>query len=337
MCTRITNINTEHQIHQEVDCTYKGENYSVRDNGAVLRHPLDGKRPRPTDNQWTFGKPNVKTGYLEIATVRVHRIVATAFHGLPPTKEHVVDHIDTNRHNNRPENLRWVTRLENVLLNPITAKRIEFVCGSIEAFLADPSKFRDLFQEPNYQWMGQVSIQEAQTCLENMQAYAKSDMHPNGGSLGDWIFNRNLPQNKQAETEPEVSDLILSSTLNAAQRNWKVPSEFPFCPQDITDDPISTYFENLQTGSLFFRNDIYSSLVLKCAISDDRQSIYVLSESTIGKESIKPWALAKITYENGLFVHTSLYSFFTLEGAEKQYCLAQGLEWAGGDSIDDYC
>ena len=50
--------------------------------------------------------------------------MATAFHGEPPTKEHVVDHIDTNKQNNRPENLRWVTRLENILLNPITAKRI---------------------------------------------------------------------------------------------------------------------------------------------------------------------------------------------------------------------
>ena len=100
-------VNVNH-FENECKCIYKDEAYSVRDNGAVLRHPI-GKRPRPTDNNWTFGKLNSKTGYLEIAAVRVHRIVVTAFHGAPPTNDHFVDHIDTNKQNNRPANLRWVT------------------------------------------------------------------------------------------------------------------------------------------------------------------------------------------------------------------------------------
>jgi hypothetical protein len=49
---------------QEVECVYKDERYSVRDNGAVLKHSHEGKRPRPTDNQWTFGKPNKKNDYI---------------------------------------------------------------------------------------------------------------------------------------------------------------------------------------------------------------------------------------------------------------------------------
>ena len=48
----------------ENECFYKDELYSVRDNGAVLRFPLKLNRPRPTDNNWTFGKLNNKTGYL---------------------------------------------------------------------------------------------------------------------------------------------------------------------------------------------------------------------------------------------------------------------------------
>ena len=91
---------------REVECIYKDERYAVRDNGAVFRYPRDGKRPRKYDNFWTFGKPNIVHGYMEIASVRVHAIVATAFLGPKPTKEHVVDHIDTNRRNNRVENLR---------------------------------------------------------------------------------------------------------------------------------------------------------------------------------------------------------------------------------------
>lgn len=169
----------------ELICYYKDERYSVRDNGAVLRHPLNEKRQRPTDNNWTFGKLNIRTGYLEIASVRIHRIIATAFLGEAPTKEHVVDHIDTNKQNNQPDNLRWVTRLENILLNPITAKRIEIICGSVEAFLADPSKFRDKFQDPNYDWMCTVSIQEAQASKERLLAWAKSDKPLQGGTLGE--------------------------------------------------------------------------------------------------------------------------------------------------------
>lgn len=48
------------------DCIYKDEHYSARDNGAVMRHPREGKRIRKDDNVWTFGKPNDKTGYRRL-------------------------------------------------------------------------------------------------------------------------------------------------------------------------------------------------------------------------------------------------------------------------------
>ncbi len=330
-------ISVDQDFSQEVECSYKDERYSVRDNGAVLRHPRDGKRLRSTDNQWTFGEPNDKTGYMEIASVRVHRIVAFAFLGAPPNKEYVVDHIDTNKRNNRTENLRWVTKLENVILNPITAKRIAMICGSVEEFLSDPSKFRDKFPEPNYQWMCTVSKNEAQISLERMNVWAKTDKRHNGGSLGEWIFNRTNLRNQLDESAVEEPGIIKSITLKAVQENWHIPSEFACCPQEYKGEPILAYAEKLKIGSVFCHNDIYTSLVLKSAVSEDRQSLYVITESSEGKNAVKPWALAKITFENGLFVHTSINSFFTKEGAEKQFCLAQGLEWLGGDSIDDYC
>lgn len=204
-------------FNQEVKCIYKDEHYSVRDNGAVLRYPLDGKRQRPIDNNWTFGKLNIKTAYLEIASVRIHRIVSTAFHGEAPTKEHVVDHIDTNKQNNRPDNLRWVTRLENILLNPITARRIEIICGSVEAFLADPSKFRNKFPDPNYEWMCAVGIDEAQASKERLLAWAKSDKPLQGGSLGEWIYNRSISSPLTEYVEEEL-EFINSLTPNAVQK-----------------------------------------------------------------------------------------------------------------------
>jgi hypothetical protein len=154
------------------------------------------------------------TGYLEITSVRIHRIVATTFHSEPPTKEHVVDHIDTNKQNNRPDNLRWVTRLENILLNPITARRIEIICGSVEAFLADPSKFRDKFADPNYGWMCAVLAEEAQISLERMLFWANSYKALKGGSLGEWVFNREIAQIPPTR----YPNYIMSKTSNAAQR-----------------------------------------------------------------------------------------------------------------------
>ena len=112
---------------KETECIYKNERYSVRDNGSILRHAKEGKKPRPSDEKWTFGNYDMEDGYAKICGQSVHRIVAVAFHGEPPSSQHVVDHIDTNRQNNRPENLRWVTKLENVLLNPITRMKLELV------------------------------------------------------------------------------------------------------------------------------------------------------------------------------------------------------------------
>lgn len=341
-----------HDCQREVDCTYDDEHYSVRDNGAVMRHPRAGKRPRPTDNQWTFGKPNSQNGYMYISQVRIHRIVATAFHGEPPTPEHVVDHIDTNRRNNRPENLRWLTRLENALLNDITRNRIEFICGSIEAFLADPSILRHGSLDRNFEWMRTVSPEEAQACRERMHLWAKTDKPASGGgSLGEWLF-KSVPANLHLKTvnaaprvarpaipprewaaPPEIPELVMAKTPGAAQRKWRVPTEFPCCPQEPEDRPIAAYAANLVIGAVFSQNDLSTHKVLEAASINDEEAIYVMCEST----GMKPWSLAKVSFEDGLFVHENKGTFFEKTGAEKALCISKGLKWDGGDTFDDYC
>ena len=94
---------------QEREVEYGNERYLVRDNGAVYRRNQPRRKARPLDNIWTFGRQTSVTGYMLIAGVPVHRIVCSAFHGPSPSKTHVVDHVDTNRANNRAENLRWLS------------------------------------------------------------------------------------------------------------------------------------------------------------------------------------------------------------------------------------
>jgi hypothetical protein len=330
-------VDIDNYIREE-ECFYKDERYSVRDNGAVYRHPREGKKPRPTDCQWTFGKPNDKTGYMEIGSARVHIIVATAFHGVRDTKIYVVDHIDTNRRNNRLENLRWLTRLENVLSNPISRAKIEWICGcSAEEFLSNPEKYRDMIMpDTGFGWMRTVTKEEGDQCLKNMLEWVARGKKPSGGSIGDWVYRPIATQYSPVEETPEEPDYMLSLTPGAAQRDWVTPSEFPCIPQKFGDNSLDDYATNLKVGAVFSSNQYGASLVMDSGFSADKQSLYVMTESSEGEAAIKRYALGKVTFEDGLFIHTG-HTFFTKEGAEKQLTLAQGLEWTGGDSIDDYC
>lgn len=308
---------------REVTIDYKGEKYSVRDNGAIFKHARNNERKRPTDEVWTFGKVNSK-GYLAIAGETIHRIVCFAFHGEPDTPQHIVDHIDTNRQNNRPENLRWLTKLENILNNPITKRRIEIQCGSIEEFLKDPSCISDTSQDPNFEWMRRVTPEEAKATLERLLEWAKSDSMPKGGKLGEWVF----------ETSDKFESTGESLTKNVIQKKWNTPSLFPQCPESNINNPLKVYFDNLKEDEVFSTNKYGESVVMKRALSEDGKTLYVMTFNE--KNFIKQFALATVTYEDGFYVHESKGSYFEEQGAEKYYTLEQGLEWTGGDGIDDY-
>ena len=127
----------------------------------------------------------------------------------------------------------------------------------------------------------------------------------------------------------------MAKTEGAAQQNWQVPSEFPCCPNEAEEEPIKAYAKKLKVGSIFATNDYSETEVFKVATIDDGQSLLVMCLQK--KSGVKPWSLAKVFYEDGLYIHTSLGTFFDDQGAEKSFTIKQGLEWAGGDSIDDYC
>lgn len=178
---------------QERTCTYKDELYIVRDNGAVKRLTPGGKRPRKLDNVWTFGTKSESNGYCTIAGHRVHIIVATAFFGERDSSKYVVDHIDTNRCNNRVSNLRWLTKLQNVLLNELTRSKIEWICGSVEEFLKNPSLLRNHEHEDNnFSWMRTVTKEEAENTLKSWNDLINrpKGLQTSGKPIGEWIYGK---------------------------------------------------------------------------------------------------------------------------------------------------
>jgi len=65
----------------------------------------------------TWRKGNIKSGYFRVCVggenVRVHKLIARAFIGEYPSTDHVINHKDGNKLNNRLENLEYISRSEN--------------------------------------------------------------------------------------------------------------------------------------------------------------------------------------------------------------------------------
>lgn len=346
---------------REKQCEYKGRVYYVRDNGAVYRRCQDDGKIRKWDEEWTFGKLDQNSGYMLIGLERVHRIVCKAYHGEPIGDRNVADHIDTNRCNNRPENLRWVTKLENTLNNPITRAKVELICGSIEAFLENPNLlYGHESENPNFSWMRAVTREEGQRSLKRWNEWAAKPIEerkPEGKGVGEWIYQADKtekpskthsryvgPYNSWAEHKAAVEEMNRrqaeldyglkdSLTPGAKQLNWKTPAEFPEVPQTITATPLLDYLARLPRGTIYTRNSWGESPVYDAAMAEDGSHLSVLTEIT----GVTNFALSEVTFENGFFVHKSIRTTFTEEGARKYFTESLGREWTGGEVFEDGC
>ncbi len=338
--------------NNEVRCEYKNEIYSVRDNGAIMRHPKKDCRIRPLDNKWTFGKKNENNGYMYFTSnIRVHQVVATAFWGHQKADGMVVDHKDTNRCNNRAENLHWVTRLENALNNPITRRKIIQICGSIAAFLDNPALLRENTADPNFAWMRTVSKEEAAKCKTNLERWGNEDSvfasasQSKSKGIGEWIytdFQTLHTHHNQLSTqihciyeqpdERTPPSLIESLTSNAMQEDLRTPMEFPLCPTDTLT--LEIYHSFLEIGKVFSNNAYGTNIIIEYAISDDKQRLCV---ATHNPKELKQWNITYVSILNDKYIHKNGGSFFEKDGVLKKFTLFQGKEWTGGDGIDDYC
>jgi len=108
--------------HEEWRAIPGNEGYEVSSEGRVRSI----NRTLPDGRRWCgriMKQRTTRHGYKSITlatgsrgrgrTAHVHTLVAEAFLGVRPTAHHLVAHGDGSRTNNRPDNLRWATALEN--------------------------------------------------------------------------------------------------------------------------------------------------------------------------------------------------------------------------------
>lgn len=318
----ITNIN---DFKEERTCVYKNETYSVRDNGSVLRHSGNSTRKRRIDNTWTFGTVDTR-GFMLIGGERINRIVATAFCGNPPTEQFVVFHKNYNSQDNRAQNLSWVTKFEFKILQPSIQSQLQILLGmKIEAILSDISILQKI-DVPNLNWMKSVTQEEADICLQKFIDLKFSS--PQEIEQLDWHN-----QNNKLKLKALNPDYRKSLTPNAVVIGNMIPSYFPCCPQEKTDNPLQDYLKKLQPGNVYYMNSKYKTLVKQTALYNNK--IIIKCESA--KDTIKPWSVSTISYENGLYVHDLYKTCFEEKSADKYISVLQGIEWTGEGVIDDYC
>jgi hypothetical protein len=89
-----------------------GSVWSCRLSNGRISH--DRWRPRcQCFNRYRYLFVRLQASVRRTCNYTVHRLIAEAFLGPPPSNTHEVNHIDFNKQNNKPENLEWVTPLEN--------------------------------------------------------------------------------------------------------------------------------------------------------------------------------------------------------------------------------
>ncbi len=297
---------------KQMNVIYKNELYSVRDNGAVMRHPKDLSKPRKLDNNWTFGSINMDNGYLYFSREAVHRIVAFAFLGNPINASYVVDHIDTNRRNNRADNLRWVTRFENIFLNEITRKKIELLCNcSAEEIMNDITILQKVNLPPNLSWMKVVSKEEAIISKERWLKWIKE-------------------AKRREDFDFDIKEYLLNKTSN------KKVGKYPFEPTGINPS-LKEYSDNLKVGNVFYEKKYFNEITQFTITDFYYNSIKdILTIATCIKGGVKSYYLTTVVRKYDEFIYDTR-SFFDPNGVEKYMTLAKGLEWTGGDVFDDFC
>lgn len=108
--------------------------------------------------------------------------------------------------------------------------------------------------------------------------------------MGEWIFAQ--------PDSPIIQDTyrqVLFPALSpdtALQREWKTPTEFPLCPIQISETPLTSYIDNLCVGKVITRNQYTTQIIDDFALCNENL-IMVICHSL--SEDIKKYTSVSIT------------------------------------------
>ena len=113
-----------------------------------------------------------------------------------------------------------------------------------------------------------------------------------------------------------------------------IPTKFYCQPNNVLELPLQTYYDNIEIGMLFASNRYAKPFVFDKVKALDDKSFVVMGKDIYG--AVKPWVVYSVTW-NGKNYYHKVQAHFDYQSALKDYTLAQGEKWHGGDTISDLC
>ncbi len=116
--------------------------------------------------------------------------------------------------------------------------------------------------------------------------------------------------------------------------NGVLPTKFYCIPQQVTGNPLRSYYDNTQIGMLFASNSYAKPFVFDKAISKDGRSFVMMGKDIYG--AVKPWVIYVVSWK-GTDFHYRVFSHFDYKSALKDFTILQGKVWNGGETLSDGC
>lgn len=114
----------------------------------------------------------------------------------------------------------------------------------------------------------------------------------------------------------------------------RIPTKFYCYPRSGAASSLQAYYDNIEIGMLFASNTFAKPFVFDKAMSLDNNSFVVMGKDIDG--AIKSWVVYIVSWNGSNYYH-KVRSHFDYQSALKDFILAQGKEWHGGDTLSDEC